>query len=100
VVVVAEQHANRLVVPSSQRMPAIRWSSHKDLATKALKKLAGPHIPASLSKLEQAVKRAHTAHDKAEAAIREQRRNERQPVEPAANDSSGDESGADLAEAS
>ncbi|HEX5924309.1 MAG TPA: hypothetical protein VFY45_10800, partial [Baekduia sp.] len=34
------------------------WSSHK-----ALKKLAGPHVPASLSKLEQAVKRAHAAYD-------------------------------------
>jgi hypothetical protein len=59
VVIAAEQHANRLVVPSGQRMPATRWSSHKDIAAKALKKLAGPHLPASLSKLEQAVKRAH-----------------------------------------
>jgi hypothetical protein len=44
-VIAAEQHATRLVVPSSQRMPATRWSSHKDIAAKALKKLAGPHIP-------------------------------------------------------
>jgi hypothetical protein len=49
-------------------MPATRWSSHKDLAAKALKKLAGPHVPTSLSKLEQAVKRAHNAYDKAETA--------------------------------
>ena len=35
--------------PSSQRMPATRWSSHKDIAAKALKKLAGPHVPASLT---------------------------------------------------
>ncbi len=28
VVIAAEQHATRLVVPSSQRMPATRWSSH------------------------------------------------------------------------
>jgi hypothetical protein len=72
VVIAAEQYATRLVVPASQRMPASRWSSHKDLAAKALRKLAGPHLPASLTKLEQAVKRAHTAYDKAERAQREQ----------------------------
>lgn len=60
-VIAAEQHATRLVVPSSQRMPATRWSSQKDMAGKALKKLAGPHVPASLTNLEQAVKRAHAA---------------------------------------
>jgi hypothetical protein len=43
----AEQHATWPVVPSSQRMPASRWSSHKDIAAKALKKLAGPHVPTS-----------------------------------------------------
>ena len=59
--IAAEQHASRLVVPASQRMPATRWSSHKDHAAKALRKLAAPHLPASLTKLEQAVKRAHTA---------------------------------------
>jgi len=79
VVLAAEQHATRLVVPSSQRMPATRWSSHKDSAAKALKKLAGPHVPASLSKLEQAVKRANSAFDKAEAAAREQQLAERPP---------------------
>jgi hypothetical protein len=51
-VIVAEQYATRLVVPASQRMPASRWRSHKDLAAKALRKLAGPHLPASLTKLE------------------------------------------------
>jgi hypothetical protein len=35
VVIAAEQYATRLVVPSSQRMPATRWSSHKDIAAKA-----------------------------------------------------------------
>src|SRR5215207_4319012 len=63
VVLAAEQHATRLVVPASQRMPASRWSSHKDIAAKALKKLAGPPIPGSLSQLEQAVKRAHATYD-------------------------------------
>jgi len=70
VVIAAEQYATRLVVPSSQRMPATRWSSHKDIAAKALKKLAGPHVPATLTRLEQAVKRAHAAYDKAETAAR------------------------------
>jgi ParB/RepB/Spo0J family partition protein len=82
-VIAAEQYATRLVVPSSQRMPATRWSSHKDIAAKALKKLAGPHVPTALSKLEQAVKRAHAAYDKAETAAREQQRD---PVEPAPDD--------------
>jgi hypothetical protein len=80
-VIAAEQHATRLVVASGQRMPATRWSSHKDIAAKALKKLAGPHVPASLSKLEQAVKRAHGAYDKAETAAREQQRATRPPVD-------------------
>src|SRR4051794_15735739 len=82
-VIAAEQHATRLVVPSSQRMPATRWSSHKDIAAKALKKLAGPHVPTSLAKLEQAVKRAHAAYDKVETAAREQ---QREPVEPEPDD--------------
>jgi hypothetical protein len=47
-------------------MPATRWSSHKDIAAKALKKLPGPHVPVTLARLEQAVKRARTAYAKAE----------------------------------
>jgi hypothetical protein len=74
VVIAAEQYATRLVVPAGQRMPATRWSSHKDLAAKALRKLAGPHVPASLTKLEQAIKRAHSAYEKAEVAQHEARR--------------------------
>jgi hypothetical protein len=95
-VIAAEQHATRLVVASSQRMPATRWSSHKDIAAKALKKLAGPHVPASLSKLEQAVKRAH---DKAEAQVRAVQRAERQPVEAEVDDGMGDELDEDLDDA-
>jgi hypothetical protein len=98
-VIAAEQHATRLVVPSSQRMPATRWSSHKDIAAKALKKLAGPHIPASLTKLEQAVKRAHAAYEKAEAQVREQQRAEPQPAEPDTDDGIGDELDEDLDDA-
>jgi hypothetical protein len=58
-VIAAEQYACRLVVPQSQRSHPSRWSSHKDHAAKALKKLAGPHLPGSLRQLETAVKRAH-----------------------------------------
>jgi hypothetical protein len=61
-------------------MPATRWSSHNDIAAKALKKLAGPHVPVSRSKLEQAVKRAHSAYDKAETAARDQARAGREPA--------------------
>ena len=49
-------------------MPATRWSSHKDHAAKALRKLAGPHLPALAHELEQAVKRAHAAYEQAEIA--------------------------------
>jgi hypothetical protein len=81
VVIAAEQHATRLVVPWSQRMPATRWSSHKDIAAKALRKLAGPHLPTTLSRLEQAVKRTRAAYDKAETAARQRKHSERESVE-------------------
>jgi hypothetical protein len=61
VVIAAEQYASRLVLPVSQRGPRSPWSSRKDIAAKALKKLAGPHLPASLSAVERAVKRARAA---------------------------------------
>jgi ParB/RepB/Spo0J family partition protein len=68
VVIAAEQYASRLVVPTSQRTHPTGWSSHKDLAAKALAKLAGPHLPASLKQLESAIKRAHRESEKAERA--------------------------------
>lgn len=55
---------------------ATRWSSHKDIAAKALRKLAGPHVPASLGKLEKAVKRANAAYEQAERAALERRHSE------------------------
>jgi hypothetical protein len=67
VVLAAEQYASRLVVPSSQQHPPMRWSSHKDHARKALAKLAGPHIPASLKQLEKAVAKAKAEHEQATA---------------------------------
>jgi hypothetical protein len=98
-VIAAEQHAARLVVPSSQRMPATRWSSHNDIAAKALKKLASPHVPISLMKLEQASKRAHSAYEKAEIAAREQHRAACHAAEPETGDGVGDELGEDIDEA-
>jgi hypothetical protein len=91
VVIAAEQHASRLVVPSRQRMPATHWSSHKDIAAKALRKLAGPHVPTALSRLEQSVKRAHAAYDEVETAARERQDAERDAIERAAVDGVGDE---------
>ena len=96
-VIAAEQYATRLVVPASQRMPATRWSSHKDIAAKALRKLAAPHVPASLTKLEQAVKRAHTAYDKAERDASERQRAEAAAAE--AGESPADEPAEDLPDA-
>jgi hypothetical protein len=65
VVIAAEQYAAGMVLPASQRTHRQHWASHNDLAAKALKKLAGPHLPASLRELEKAVKRAHAEYDTA-----------------------------------
>jgi hypothetical protein len=59
VVIAAEHYASQLVVPISQRGFRASWGSHKDLAIKALEKLAGPHLPASLKAIETAVKKAN-----------------------------------------
>jgi len=67
VVVSAERYAARMVLPASQRSYRTAWSSHKDIAAKALAKLAGPHLPVSLKALERAIKRAYDEYD---AAIR------------------------------
>jgi ParB/RepB/Spo0J family partition protein len=65
VVIAADHYALQLVVPTSQRGHPVTWSSHRHLANKTLRKLAGPHLPASLTQLERAIKRAHSAYDKA-----------------------------------
>jgi hypothetical protein len=65
VLIAAEKYAARLVVPQSQRTQPTRWGSHKDMAEKALRKLAGPHLPASLKWLERAIARAHREYDTA-----------------------------------
>jgi hypothetical protein len=68
VVIAAEQYASRLVVPSSQQHSPMRWPSHKDHARKALAKLAGPHLPATLKQLELAIEKAHSACEHAQQA--------------------------------
>lgn len=69
VVIAAERYALRIVVPASQQHPPIRWSSRKDQAEKALVKLVGPHLPASLKQLEKAVAKAKADHDAQLAAL-------------------------------
>ncbi len=66
VVIAAEQHACRLVVPASQQFAAKRWPSHKDHAAKALAKLAGSHLPATLKQLEKAIAKASAELQKAQ----------------------------------
>jgi hypothetical protein len=63
VVILAEQHACRLVVPRSQQTPPLRWESHKDTAARALAKLAKGHLPGSLSQLHKAIERARADAD-------------------------------------
>jgi hypothetical protein len=65
VVIAAEQYASRLVVPSSQQHSPMRWPSHKDHARKALAKLAGPHLPATLKRVEKAVVKVHSEQQSA-----------------------------------
>ena len=65
VVIAAEQYASRLVVPQSQQHSPLRWTSHKDHARKALAKLAGPCLPATLKQVEKAVDKVHSEHQTA-----------------------------------
>lgn len=69
VVIAAEHYASRLVVPGSQQRPPLQWSSHNNLAIKALEKLAGPHVAPTLKALEKAVAKAKREHDEATQAL-------------------------------
>lgn len=69
VVIAAEQYASRLVVPSSQQTKPLSWPSHKDMALKALTKLAGPHIASTLKALEKAISKAEREHKEAFKAL-------------------------------
>ena len=58
-----------------QRVAGIRWPAG-----------TGPHIPTSLARREQAVKRAHAAYNKTETQAREQQDAPPQPVAPTADE--------------
>ncbi len=62
--------ASRSVLPAAQRQHPQHYGSHKDLAEKALAKLAGPHIPGPMKQLAKAIDAAHAALHKAEDATR------------------------------
>jgi hypothetical protein len=70
VVIAAERYALRMVLPASQQHAPIRWPSRRDQAEKALAKLAGPFLPASLKQLEKAITKAKADLEKQLAAIR------------------------------
>jgi hypothetical protein len=58
------------VLPSTQQVTPHRWPSHNDHARKALAKLAGPHLPATLKQLEKAIAKAHSAYEHAQQGAR------------------------------
>jgi hypothetical protein len=68
-VIAAQQHASRLVVPASQRSRPISYRSHRDRAEKALAKLAGPHLPATLKQLKKAIDATDREYDDRIAAL-------------------------------
>jgi ParB/RepB/Spo0J family partition protein len=70
VVIAAERYALRMVLPASQQHAPIRWPSRKDQAEKALARLAGPFLPASLKQLEKAIAKAKADYERQLAAIR------------------------------
>jgi hypothetical protein len=74
VVIAAEQHAARLVLPAGQRTHPRAGARTRTSPQGRCASSPGRTSPASLSKLEQAVKRAHSAHAKAERAHLEAQR--------------------------
>jgi hypothetical protein len=76
VVIAAEHYASQLVVANSQRGFGLAWGSHKGQAIKALERLAGPHVPASLKAIEKAVKKANADCERIVTAERARQRAE------------------------
>jgi hypothetical protein len=68
-VIAAEHYASQLVVPNGQRGWRESWGSHRGQAIKALEKLAGPHVPASLKAIDRAVKKADRDRDRDRAGV-------------------------------
>lgn len=58
VVIASEHYASRLALPQSQQQAPLEWRSRQNQAIQALQKLAGPHLPATLTALNAAVKQA------------------------------------------
>jgi ParB/RepB/Spo0J family partition protein len=86
VVIAAEQYASRLVVPGSQQGRPLNWPSHKDIALKALTKLAGAHLAPTLKALEKAVAKAEREYKQALAALLEDKRRAETKDEPNAEE--------------
>ena len=86
VVIAAEQYASRLVVPTSQQREPLQWPSHNDIALKALKKLAGPHIAPTLEALNKAIAKAGREHKEAQRHLLEARRRKLEANSPSAED--------------
>ena len=93
VVIAAEQYAAQIALPASQRTHRTRWGSHRDLAAKALKKLAGPHVPASVKQLERAIDRVHAAHQQAIDPERPQRASDEQDRTQGGDETEGPDEG-------
>ena len=98
VVIAAEQYASPARRPEQ---PAARTRCAgprtRTIAAKALTKLAGPHLPATLKQLEKAVAKAHSEHEKAsqwphnDQPRRPARSSEQRVAEPAEADALEDE---------
>ena len=73
-VLAAEQYACRLVVPSSQQHPPIRWARTRTTPTRRSPSSPARTSPASLKQLEKAVAAANAEHNRAT----------RRPARPAA----------------
>ena len=95
VVIAAEQYAAQIALPASQRTHPTRWGSHRDLAAKALKKVAAPHIPASLKEFERQIDRVHAAHQQAIDPKRPQRTSsdEQEPTKGVGHETDGPDEG-------
>lgn len=99
VVIAAEHHASRLVLPVGQQHSPLRWSSHKDTAVKALEKLASPHIAPTLKALERAIAKAQKEYDADRSRIINQRQDSSEAEHPQAETPSAlDQDGPDASD--
>jgi ParB/RepB/Spo0J family partition protein len=90
VVIAAEHYASRSVLPASQQFAPLRWPSHKDMAVKALEKIARPHVASTLKALERAVAKATRDYDEEREALSAAKRQAQEKKDRSAADG-GDE---------